>query len=59
MSEIRLTCTECEVEFDPGEFPYCCNVTCPGCGVELETDTEYDQDARYCWVVGPVREDDQ
>jgi rRNA maturation endonuclease Nob1 len=54
---MQLTCTECKQDFEDA-CPFGENVTCPHCGVELETD--YDEsfvdgeEFMYAWVVGKV-----
>ena len=51
-------CSECEEPFED-DFSYGRDVQCPECKVWLETDTEYDWDNCYVWVVGKSENQNQ
>jgi hypothetical protein len=45
------TCSECNNDFEHAS-PFGDDIQCPACKTWLETDSEYDMDNCYFWVVG-------
>lgn len=56
---VELTCTECEKDFETEGKIFGGDVTCPNCGIVLETDWDYtdiDEGCMAHWVVGKAKD---